>query len=176
MIQAIRQVGVNPAASVSAAGYARRGLSADGLRTLLAAGRKLDTQDPALARQAAAQFLAELFYVPLLSEARDFPLGRELATGGRTEAIFGAQLDQRIADAVAAANRGLVDQVAQRFNPALGRAPATRAEAQPPIPPSSLGPPGPAENAQSSTPAADPGQVGSADPPESRSEGRSNTP
>lgn len=87
------------------------------LRTLQAAGRKLDTRDPAVVQQVAGQFLSELFFAPLLAEARQFPLGRELATGGRTEAIFGAQLDQRVADQVAAANPALLKQMTRYFDP-----------------------------------------------------------
>ncbi len=89
--------------------------SARALRTLLAAGRKLDVRDPAVAKQVAAQFLSELFFAPLLAEARQFPLGRELATGGRTEAIFGQQLDQQLGDGVAATDRGLVKQMMHYF-------------------------------------------------------------
>jgi hypothetical protein len=83
--------------------------------TLLAAGRKPDTRDPAVIRQAATQFLTELFFAPLLAEARQFPLGGELADGGRTEAIFGEQLDQRVADTVVASDRGLVEQMVRRL-------------------------------------------------------------
>jgi hypothetical protein len=77
--------------------------------------RRPDVHDPAVVRQTASQFLSELFFKPLLAEMRRFPLGRELACGGQTEAIFGSQLDQRIADRVAAAERGLVDQMVSEF-------------------------------------------------------------
>ena len=83
--------------------------------TLLAAGRKPDTHDSGVIQQAATQFLSELFFTPLLAEARRFPLGGELADGGRTEAIFGEQLDQRVADAVVAADCGLVQQMVRRL-------------------------------------------------------------
>jgi hypothetical protein len=83
--------------------------------TLLAAGRKLDTHDPAFVKQAATQFLSELFFTPLLAEARQFPLGGELGNGGQTEAIFGEQLDQRVADTVMAADGGLVQSVVRRL-------------------------------------------------------------
>jgi hypothetical protein len=83
--------------------------------TLLAAGRKPDTHDPAVVQQAATQFLSELFFAPLLAEARQFPLGGALGDGGRTEAIFGEQLDQRVADSVVAADRGLVQQMVRRL-------------------------------------------------------------
>jgi hypothetical protein len=96
-------------------------LSDRSLRTLLATGRKLNTRDPAVVKQVAAQFLSQLFFAPMLAEARQFPLGRELGTGGRTEAIFGAELDQRIADRVTAADPGLVAQLMRRFAPGADR-------------------------------------------------------
>ena len=56
--------------------------SAAALRTLVGLGRTIDAHDPAVARQAAGQLVSELFFKPLLAEMRQFPLGRELATGG----------------------------------------------------------------------------------------------
>ncbi len=85
--------------------------SASALRTLAGLGRKFDPRDPGVARQAAGQFVSELFFKPLLSEMRHFPLGRELATGGYTESVFGEQLDQRLADAVTQAETALVSRV-----------------------------------------------------------------
>lgn len=88
------------------------------VRFLAALGRKLDAQDPAVAEQAATQLLSELFFVPLLAEMRQFPFGRELATGGQTESAFGQQLDQRVADLVAAGNNnGLREQIVRRLRP-----------------------------------------------------------
>jgi len=85
----------------------------DALRAL---GRRLDPHDPAVIRQTAAQLVSETVFVPLLAEMREFPFGRELGHGGRGEAAFAAQLDQRVADAVAASERGgLVDQLTQRL-------------------------------------------------------------
>jgi Rod binding domain-containing protein len=89
--------------------------SAAALRVQTAVGRKLDVHDPAVARRTAAQFLSELFFKPILAEMRRFPIGRELATGGQTESIFGEQLDQRIADGVAAAQPGLVNAMLRNF-------------------------------------------------------------
>ncbi len=85
------------------------------LRTQLAVGRKLDVRNPAVARQTAAHMLSELFFKPILAEMRDFPLGRELATGGQTESIFGSELDQRIADGVAASQPGLIKTMLKHF-------------------------------------------------------------
>lgn len=75
-----------------------------------AAGRKLDGQDPGVQQQAAAQLLTELFFQPLLAEMRAFPFGSELTSGGFAEDAFGQQLDQRMADTVAASS-GLTKQV-----------------------------------------------------------------
>ena len=85
------------------------------LRTLEAAGRKLDTHDPAVVRQTATQFLSELFFAPLLAQARESPLGGDLASGGQTAAIFGQRLDQYLADSVAGADPALVNQMVNRF-------------------------------------------------------------
>ena len=89
--------------------------SAAALRIQTAMGRKLDVHDPAVARRTAAQFVSELFFKPILAEMRRFPIGRELATGGQTESVFGEQLDQRIADGVAAAEPGLVNAMLRNF-------------------------------------------------------------
>jgi hypothetical protein len=112
MVTAVQATGLHDAAQTTRAAFSDRAL-----RTLLAAGRKLDTTNPAVVRQVAAQFMSELFLGPLLAEAREFPLGRELATGGRTETIFGAQLDQRVADKIASAAPGLIEQMAGRLSP-----------------------------------------------------------
>ena len=84
------------------------------MRTLQGLGRRLDTHDPALTQQAAAQLLSELFYKPMLTEIRSFPFGRSLG-GGFTEDTFGQQLDQHIADTVAASDPALVQQIACRL-------------------------------------------------------------
>ncbi|MBK9120359.1 MAG: hypothetical protein IPM18_12275 [Phycisphaerales bacterium] len=71
--------------------------------------------DPAV-REAAAQFLTELFFGPLLAEARRAPFKADWIDGGQTESIFGEQLDQRIADRVALADRGLNDHVVRELS------------------------------------------------------------
>ena len=85
------------------------------LGTMRATGRKTDTQDPAVTRQAAEQLASELFFKPLLQEMRKFPLRGELADGGQTESVFGEQLDERFADAVAGAARGLVQNIVKQI-------------------------------------------------------------
>ncbi len=66
------------------------------------------------AREAASQFLADLFYAPLLAEMRKTPFGREFAHGGRGEDVFGEQLDQRLGEAVARRDHsGLTARLAQ---------------------------------------------------------------
>lgn len=78
-------------------------------------GRQIDAQNPQMTKQAATQMLAQIFFVPLLAEMREFQFGRELATGGQMESTFGERLDQRIADTVAARSPGLVAQIEKYF-------------------------------------------------------------
>jgi len=78
-------------------------------------GRAVDAHDPRQVREAAARLTSQLFFAPLLAEMRKLPFGRELGTGGRTEEVFGEQLDLRIADAVARRDRGLTSQIADRL-------------------------------------------------------------
>lgn len=57
-----------------------------------------------------------MFFVPLLQEMRELPFGRQFGNGGRGEEVFGEQLDQQLADALARGDRsGLVDQVARQI-------------------------------------------------------------
>jgi hypothetical protein len=98
------------AASAGAGGDDGRALAA-----LRATGRRLEANDPKLAEQAAAQVVSQLFFAPLLAEMRKLPFGREFAIGGRTEEIFGEQLDLRIADSVAANCGGLTRQLTERL-------------------------------------------------------------
>ncbi len=97
-----------------------------------------DPRNPAVVRDAAAQMVSELFFKPLLAEMRDFPFGAQFASGGRGEAVFGEQLDQCIADAVAAADRdGLVAQLTRRLQKTSGSTepPDTHTERAAPPPP-----------------------------------------
>jgi Rod binding domain-containing protein len=65
---------------------------------------------------AAAKLLSQLFFAPLLAEMRKDPFGAKFAKGGRTEEIFGEQLDTRIADAVAQSGAGGVTrQIAEQL-------------------------------------------------------------
>ena len=106
------------------------------LRALREMGRLPDAHDPAVVRDAAAQMVSELFFKPLLAEMRDFPFGEQFGSGGRGEAVFGEQLDQYIADAVAAADRdGLVAQLTRRLQNVSGPADAPADQAtRPPLP------------------------------------------
>lgn len=66
--------------------------------------------------QAAQQLVSQLFYVPLLAEARRSSLGGTVGHGGRGEEIFGEQLDLQIADATARNQTGgLVAQVVRNL-------------------------------------------------------------
>lgn len=81
---------------------------------LTSGGSDASAEDP---RLVAAQLVSTLFYAPLLSEMRKFSIGEKFASGGRTEEIFGEQLDRHIADAVAAADRGgLTDLLARQIS------------------------------------------------------------
>jgi hypothetical protein len=80
-----------------------------------ALGRKCDSSDPCVVRQAASQLTSQLFFAPLLAEMRKLPFGREFGHGGRMEEAFGEQLDTLIADAVARSDRGLTAQLMERL-------------------------------------------------------------
>jgi Rod binding domain-containing protein len=81
--------------------------------------RRLDPRDPVVRKTAAAQLASELFFQPMLAEMRRLPFGKELLDGGRTESVFGAELDRRIADKVAASQGGgIVAQIVQKLGSA----------------------------------------------------------
>lgn len=70
---------------------------------LAAAGRSTEDDRAAQERevqQAAQQFVATAFVMPLLAQARQSPFKTELFHGGQGEEMFGQQLDQRIADQI----------------------------------------------------------------------------
>jgi hypothetical protein len=75
-------------------------------RNKLAGRLAADPHDPAVVRQTAAGLVSQLFFAPLLAEMRKLPFGKQLTDGGRTEAVFGEQLDTRLADTIAAADGG----------------------------------------------------------------------
>ena len=104
--------GIQPVVAATAGGGGGDGRT---LAALLAAGRRLEANDPKLVGQAAAQVVSQLFFAPLLAEMRKLPFGRKFASGGRTEEIFGEQLDLRIADSVAANCGGLTRQLIERL-------------------------------------------------------------
>jgi hypothetical protein len=78
-------------------------------------GRALDPRDPRVAHEAAALLTSQLFFAPLLAEMRKLPFGKQIGHGGRAEEVFGEQLDQRIADAVARSDGSLTAQLAERL-------------------------------------------------------------
>lgn len=86
--------------SLSSPAGGRRDLAA-----LQGLGRRIDAHDQRLARDAAGKLLADLFFAPLLAEMRKSASAVRIGSGGRGEEVFGEQLDQRLADAVAAADR-----------------------------------------------------------------------
>jgi len=71
------------------------------------------------AREAAEQFVSFGLILPLMKMAREDPFKTPLFHGGRAEEIFGAQLDQTLADRIGpTAARSLVDSVYRRFTDA----------------------------------------------------------
>lgn len=90
------------------------------IRLMQSLGRRLDPSDPSVVKETAAQMLSELFFGPLLAEARKLPFGKTMFDGGQTESVFGERLDQQVADTVAASNIGLVEDLAQRFGGRAG--------------------------------------------------------
>ena len=97
--------GIRPVNAVGAAGVLD-------LAAMQRLGRRIDVQNPATARLAATQMLSELFFKPLLAEARESSLGAAFIDGGQTESIFGERLDQKLADVVAGQQTGLIDEIA----------------------------------------------------------------
>lgn len=98
------------------------------LRLAQVLGRRADTRDPAVRRQAASRLTSELFFKPMLAEMRKFPFGRELITDGWAGSAFDQKLDERMADAVSNASRALTNRIAADLNP---DAAATRHEPAP---------------------------------------------
>jgi hypothetical protein len=96
----------NTAAAAKSPMQTARVRSATELAALTSIGRPPQGDDPAVMRETAAKLLSQLFFAPLLAEARKNPFGADFANGGRTEAIFGEQLDMRVADAVANSGAG----------------------------------------------------------------------
>lgn len=80
-------------------------------------GRSVVARDPRLVRDAAGKLLADLFFAPLLAEVRRASKGSRFG-GGRGEEIFGQQLDQRMADTIAAsAATGLRTAIERKLTP-----------------------------------------------------------
>ncbi|RMF75571.1 MAG: hypothetical protein D6744_13280 [Planctomycetota bacterium] len=95
---------------------AERAPSLRELRSLTSLGRRVEAGAPGKARQAAALLVSQLFFAPLLAEARKLPFGRGVGDGGRGEEVFGERLDLAIADTVAASLRGgLTEQLENRL-------------------------------------------------------------
>ncbi len=84
-------------------------------RVLEELGRPPGNDDPRRDQQAATLLVSQLFVGPLLAEARRFPIGGEIGHGGRGEDVFGEQLDQVLADRIAARLPGLTEQLRSRF-------------------------------------------------------------
>lgn len=87
----------------------------DDFRRTLELGRRPEPGDARETRAAAELLVSQLFYQPLLAEARRAPLGGEIGNGGRGEEVFGEQLDVHLADAMARAQGGLVSMLESRL-------------------------------------------------------------
>jgi Rod binding domain-containing protein len=67
-------------------------------------------------REATAQFVSTAFLMPMLKQVREDPFKSDLFHGGQGEEVFGAQLDQKMADNIAtSANFPLVDHLFTHF-------------------------------------------------------------
>lgn len=80
-----------------------------------ALGRKTDAQDPRVRWDAAAQVASQLFFAPLLAEARQNSFGGPLADGGRVESAFGERLDLHISDIIARRDAGGLTSLMERY-------------------------------------------------------------
>ena len=67
-------------------------------------------------REAAEQFVASAFLVPIFKQMRSSSLRGEMFHGGMAEDVFGAQLDTHLADRmVGSMNMPLVDAIERQF-------------------------------------------------------------
>ena len=72
----------------------------------------LDPQKAQMLRKAAQQLVATTFIQPMLAKMRDDPFKSDLFHGGRTEEIFGEQLDTILSERIVAkADFSIVDAV-----------------------------------------------------------------
>ncbi len=72
-------------------------------------------------REVTAQFVATAFLMPMLKQVREDPFKTEMFHGGQGEKVFGAQLDQTLADRIAQSPAfplvdRLYDHLAHRLN------------------------------------------------------------
>lgn len=98
----------------------RRPADAGEFQRLMALGRRPAGDDPRGARAAAEMMVAQLFYQPLLAEARRSPFQSDIGHGGRGEDVFGEQLDTLLADRIARSQQGglvaaLESRLARRY-------------------------------------------------------------
>lgn len=83
---------------------------------LKALGRVNDAQDSRSPRMVAEALSSQLFFGPLLEEMRKSPFGQGFGSGGRGEEVFGEQLDNQLADAVASRTAGgFVEKIAKEL-------------------------------------------------------------
>lgn len=85
-----------------------------GLALLAGLGRPAEADDPQQARDTSGKLLSEMFFKPLLAEARRASRISGVGGGGRGEEVFGERLDERLADLVAAADRSGLRRAIER--------------------------------------------------------------
>ncbi len=103
----------NSPAIISSAGSQQR------LRSLLSvAGHGTRLISDGDIQNAAALLVSEMAFKPMLEEMRKTKFGSAFLDGGRTEEIFGQQLDERMADIAARSGRnGMMEQIARVLTP-----------------------------------------------------------
>ena len=77
-------------------------------------------------RQVTAQFVSTAFLMPMLKQVREDPFRTPMFHGGQGEKVFGAQLDQTLADRIAGSPAfGLTDRLFEHLSGQLnlGREP-----------------------------------------------------
>jgi len=91
--------------------------SAGGFATALNSARSTSSNAMSELREAAQQMVASAFILPLLQQVRDDPFKSDLFHGGKSEDLFGQQLDTILADRIVDASRlGVADAIVDRMS------------------------------------------------------------
>ncbi|MDX1563795.1 MAG: hypothetical protein R3236_00250 [Phycisphaeraceae bacterium] len=82
-----------------------------------AALKKAAGREAGRLRQVTAQFVSTAFLMPMLKQVREDPFQTPMFHGGQGEKVFGARLDQILADRIAgSANFGLTDRLFEHLS------------------------------------------------------------